>query len=349
VNRTIACLSVAVGCWGVLAGEPPPSDQPRDQRFAASGEVDLYVAASAGRNLKAEDERLWVPALKLGQEVIRRAEKEEIAPNLPIGPELTFATWCRRTAPQFVRTAQAYTCTKADDDKHVGGRTLALRADSVSAERSFRGLVVTRGPVNVKTAIRDSLVLATGDVMAQDVLNSLVICDGDVVTLQALQSIIITRGKILVKRNSTACALIAGGTAEAGEVPERKLPPLHADDPKSVLVWKAAMSDLRDVQVIARAKETNPLKFITFFELSRVGLSVKAADGAVTVAAVAPGSVGEKAGVKAGDVVLEAGGKQPADVEALRRLLRDALAVGDAAVKLKRGDETLSVKLALPE
>jgi hypothetical protein len=33
----------------------------------------------------------------------------------------------------------------------------------------------------------------------------------------------------------------------------------------------------------------------------------------------------------------------------LRRLLRDALAIGDATVTLKRGDKTETVKVTLPE
>ena len=45
----------------------------------------------------------------------------------------------------------------------------------------------------------------------------------------------------------------------------------------------------------------------------------------------------------------DVGGKKPTDAESLRRLLRDALALGDAAVKLKRDTDTHSVKVALPE
>jgi S1-C subfamily serine protease len=127
-----------------------------------------------------------------------------------------------------------------------------------------------------------------------------------------------------------------------------KLPQMAPVDPNDVGA-KRLLVELEAARVEIKEKESNPLNFITFFELRRVGLEVKAADGAVRVSAVAAGKACEKAGVKAGDTILEVNGKKPADAEALRRLLRDALAVGDAAVKLQRGNDTLTVKLALPE
>ncbi len=54
-------------------------------------------------------------------------------------------------------------------------------------------------------------------------------------------------------------------------------------------------------------------------------------------------------GVKAGDVVTEVNGKKPDSPESLRRLLRAALAIGVATVKLQRGDKTETVKVTLPE
>jgi hypothetical protein len=39
---------------------------------------------------------------------------------------------------------------------------------------------------------------------------------------------------------------------------------------------------------------------------------------------------------------------RPESEESLRRLLRDALAVGDAAVTVRRGDKVVSLKVSLP-
>jgi S1-C subfamily serine protease len=72
-------------------------------------------------------------------------------------------------------------------------------------------------------------------------------------------------------------------------------------------------------------------------------------DKAVQVSTVADGKAFAKADVKVGDIVMEVNGKKPTDAESSRRLLRDALAIGDATVKLKRGDATETVKVSLPE
>ena len=54
-------------------------------------------------------------------------------------------------------------------------------------------------------------------------------------------------------------------------------------------------------------------------------------------------------GVRVGDIIANVNGKKPDSAESLRRLLRDALAIGDATVKLQRGDRIETVKVSLPE
>ncbi len=92
-----------------------------------------------------------------------------------------------------------------------------------------------------------------------------------------------------------------------------------------------------------------PLGYITFFELSTVGIEAKAAGKAVQITAVADDKPFAAAGVKVGDVVTAVNGKTPDSPESLRRLLRDALAIGDATVQIRRGDKTATVKVSLPE
>jgi S1-C subfamily serine protease len=162
------------------------------------------------------------------------------------------------------------------------------------------------------------------------IIDSVIVCDGDVTVTgrNVTRSLVVARGNITLNGWTNLSVLIAGGkvTVEDKSQPKRD----------------AYLSVIRE-------DEPNPLGFITFFELTRVGLTVKVADGAVAVEKVSANSACAKAGVKVGDVILEAGGKKAADAESLRRLLRDALAIGDATVKLKRGNETLSLKVVLPE
>jgi len=92
-----------------------------------------------------------------------------------------------------------------------------------------------------------------------------------------------------------------------------------------------------------------PLNFVKFFELPHVGVDVKVTDKAVVVAKVADNKAFAAAGVEIGDVITAVNGKKPDDAESLRRLLRDALALGDAAVVVRRGDRTETLKVSLPE
>jgi membrane-associated protease RseP (regulator of RpoE activity) len=169
-------------------------------------------------------------------------------------------------------------------------------------------------------------VFANGDVTARTtIMSNVIVCDGDVTLTEGHlnRSVIVARGNITAKSAGNS-ALMAGGKVEV----ENKNAP-------------------KGQNLIVESKP-NTLG-ITFFELSTVGVEVKVADKAVQVGAVANGKPFAKAGVKVGDIILDVNGKKPTDAESLRRLLRDALAVGDATVKLKRGDKTETFKVSLPE
>jgi S1-C subfamily serine protease len=209
----------------------------------------------------------------------------------------------------------------------------AIQSAGISGPDPLYALGVSRGPVSVRGII-GSLVLATGDVTSgDDVSESVVICDGDVhVKGNVGRSLIIARGSISIKGTTETNTLIAGGTVTIGKPREPTNP-------------RAEMSS-RD---IIEEKAKKPLGYITFFELSTVGVEVKVADKAVTVAAIADGKTFAAAGVRVGDIVTAVNGQKPDSAESLRRLLRDALALGDATLTLNRGDKTQTVKVALPE
>jgi membrane-associated protease RseP (regulator of RpoE activity) len=220
-------------------------------------------------------------------------------------------------------------------------------AASVVDPGSVYGLVVSRGPVRAaKGIISQSLILATGDVTCGDRMDSsVVICEGDVkVGKHVSKCLIIARGNITIREYADRSTLIAQGSVTIAKPPE----PVSAvpfADPERELRRREEWRE----RTVVEEKAVRPLGYITYFELSTVGVEVKAVDKVVAVAAVADGKAFAAAGVKAGDVITAVNGQKPESAEALRRLLRDALAVGDATVTLKRGDKTVTVKLALPE
>jgi hypothetical protein len=321
---------------------------PRGERFAARGQVDLYVASTADLKWKPEDDRLWLPPFNIGMKLMSLAEMN--ADRKPQGDPTwvgDFATYRTKRLAEFVRTDGTYVRRKENaSDKWACFAAVAVQADCVEAEALLTGLIVVRGPVSAEKSLEKSLVLTTGNVKTKSLMNSVVVCDGDVVVDTAWKSLIVARGKIDV-RDAFASTLIAGGTVTVGQLPAIQLEPIREGASPMNVRHALALKDL--VRVEIRERQVHPLGFVTFFELARVGLSVRVADGAVTVVIVAPGSACEKAGLRVGDVILEAGGKKPADAESLRRALRDALAVGDAAVKVKRGNDTPTVKVTLPE
>ena len=337
----IGSILCAVAALAPAPAAPVPPSSPADEgerrlsrgkKFAEQGKIDLFVAATAALKLKPDDDRLWQPAWALGRRLIEKAEMK--GPRKPHGnPSLLpdLATHWKLHKPRFTRVDEFYTCP--DPQQETPPRLLRnedIHAAGVLSPKGIHGIVVSRGSVETGTAIQNSIILANGDVTAVTGMFSVVIvCDGDVnLTDDKISfAVVVAQGNITAKRGADTSVLIAGGKVTLGE---KRFTKEHLFN-------------------VVKENEPNPLGFITFFELHRVGLEVKAAKGEVQVEKVAAGKPGEKAGLKVGDVILDVNGKKPSDAESLRRLLRDALAVGDATIRLKRGDKAETVKLSLPE
>jgi hypothetical protein len=331
-----ACLvAAAVAPAAPVPHVPDPSDAgeralARGKRFAARGQVDLFVAATAGWPLKADDANMWEPAADLGRTLVERANlARECQPQGTPSSYKDFATYLSRVRPEFKRSTEAY--VRPDPMQRTPPVTSfgeLIQAPGVVEHKGVvDSLILSQGDVQAGTGISSSVVFANGDVTARTILQSVVlVCDGDVTVTGRFicQSVVVARGNITAPQAGTS-VLIAGGKVDVEN--------------------KKALTDKNPGCIREGQSE---LLGLTFFELSRVGLKVKAAGGGLTVEAVAPHSPAEKAGLQPGDVVVEAKDKKPADAEALRRLLRDALAVGDATVKVRRGDETLLLRLVLP-
>jgi hypothetical protein len=300
---------------------------PRGRRFAECGQVDLFVAATTVWDLKPEDPRLWEPAQDLGRRLIEKAEMSR-EPQCPSSFK-DFDTYKRLTPPLFTRVNEDYERPDPHPKLYINE---AIHAAGVyGATGMINNLIVSRGRVYTKRSIQASVVFANGDVTARNgLIHGIVICDGDVTLTDSQISVglIVARGNISSKFGADRAVLIAGGTVTLGKPREG--------------VAEGRQNTIKE-------KETNPLGYITFFELSTVGVEVSVVDKAVKVAAVEKGKPFADASVWAGDIITEVNGKKPDSPESLRRLLRDALAIGDATVKLQRGDKTETVKVSLPE
>lgn len=329
-------LGLVVGLTPSGSAQGPDKGNPksldRGRAFAEAGRVDLFVASSAAWGLPADDDRNWDPALKLGVALARGGKLEEWPPDSCPKAFLSMDGY-RATIkkPQFRKQDIHY----RPPDKFANGTPRyywpeAILAPGVSFPLGAGyNIVLSRGPVKTGSSLSQALVFATGDVTVGDhVSHAIVVCDGDVLVESHITSsaLVVARGKIHAKGTTDRSVLVAGGKVTI-EKPTRANPEFHSK---------------------VTEDEMNPFGFVRFFELSRVGVKVSAADKAVRISDVADAKAFAFAGAVKGDVVEAVNGAKPESEESLRRLLRDALAVGDATVRVRRGDKVETLKVTLP-
>jgi len=354
MNRLTTCVLAAAACGlvlgaGVLAAvgaelpqapPPRPADKfSRGARYAEQGKIDLFVAATAAWDLKADDPRLWEPALGLGRRLIEKADMTgDRKPHGCLATYKDFQALMDRLGPRCKRVDSAY--VRKEPESYAGeclGNEL-IQASGVAVSKGIVNfLVVSRGSVKVANRIEHSVVLANGDISLANgdipdrpiVRNSVLVCDGDVTLAGGhfFGCVVVARGNITAAEGAEMSVLMAGGKVRFGK--ER--------------------ATRRYTYNVVVEGEPNTLG-ITFFELlGTLGVLVKAEGGTVTVANYKVRGAFGAAGVEIGDVITAVNGRKPDSAESLRRLLRDALAVGDATVTLRRGDKTETVKVSLPD
>jgi len=318
---------LVVGVALVAAAEsdqaPPPRRAMIGLPFAKQDRVDLFIAASAVWEAKADDPRQWEPTMKLARRLIERAEmKGERKPNGYV--YRAFTEYLQHNVPRLTRTDELY---KRPDVL----RNECIQAPGIVSPAGFlNGVIISRGNVETERAIQNSVILANGNVTAvSGIVDSVVICDGDVTLTKRFlyRSLIVARGDIFIKQGATQSVMYAGGKVR-----------LEKERNTKGNLFNEVNENM-----------SKTAGFVIFFELSTVGLEVKAAKDVVQVSAVGKDKAFAKAGVQVGDTILTVEGKKPDSAEWLRRLLRDALAIGDATITLRRGEKTETVKVSLPE
>ncbi len=300
------------------------------------GEVDLFVAATAVWDLKPDDRRLWLPAFDLGKRLVA---KTDMTGNRALnGCPVVFKDYGEFVdvySPRYTRVDKVYV-RKVAQSEVLSWYNEAIQAPGVAEPKAIGGnLIVSRGNVTAASAIGKSLILANGDISAKtNIYGSVLVCDGDVnVTAARIHNcVVVARGNITAAEGADTSVLMAGGKVRLGkELPTNRI----------------------TYNVIVEG-EPNTLG-ITFFELlDSLGVMVKVVYRNVIVTNYKTKGKFATAGfaaacVQIGDVITEVNGKKPDNAESLRRLLRDALAIGDATVTLKRNDKTETVKVSLPE
>jgi hypothetical protein len=299
----------------------------RGLAFAHRGDVSLFVAATAKWTLPADNPRVWDAPFEVAAEITSRAQKGGWKPSGSFPWRDRKLYFAMRT-PERVLTSGLYTPKeKRGEGRETTLPHTAIVREYVSPKGSQWSVIVAVGKASVTGGMKSTGLFCNGDLVhASRITDSLVVCDGDLQAEVLDGAIIIARGNIRVTRSPGMSLLIAGGD-------------ITCDAPN------AAKPQLQNT---FKPREPNPLGFVKFFELSRVGLDVTDTDKVVRVKAVADGAFA-KAGAKVGDVVEGVNGAKPDSAESLRRLLRDALALGDATVAVRRADAKHTLRVVLPE
>ena len=102
----------------------------------------------------------------------------------------------------------------------------------------------------------------------------------------------------------------------------------------SYLISGKKINCKRSHQCILEENQPRPLKFVTWFDVAREGLTVEAADGGVKVKTVEDKKPFGKAGLRAGDLIVEVDNEAASSPNVFRQLLRRAL-TGDYGVRLR--------------
>lgn len=298
--------------------------------FARRGLVDRFVAATAHWKLAKDDPQRWQPVLDLGMAVAKRAGYKDWPPEECPEAFLTLADFDRQYQPRFILTEGPHVREKRNRQGERAGGHEVVHADSFSCQGGISyDIIVSQGVVKSKTVILTSLIIANGDVVAGDLIsNAMIVSDGDVTVGGAInQCVVVARGTIKMAKSPFKSVLVAGGKVVVGEI----------------------LADPRRFRSAIKEADRFAFGFVRFFELEQVGAIVSFAGGKVRVDRVLAGRSFADAGVKDGDVVESVNSGKPNSAESLRRLLRDALAVGDATVTVRRGDKTEIVSVSLPD
>ena len=107
--------------------------------------------------------------------------------------------------------------------------------------------------------------------------DTVVICDGDVTVLgNVTRCLIIARKKIKIVGHSIAAHLSQGETIKPGLLPRQQRQPLTIPPGADPATVRAILARNRSFWVETTERERHPLGYITFFELSTVGVEVEA-------------------------------------------------------------------------
>jgi hypothetical protein len=292
----------------------------RARRYAEEGRLDLAVELLVHWRKSDHDGRGGQILTGLVEKLLA-LDRRRFGPtpwrpmDRALMPAGSFTRYLRHVRPQETDASVIGSLPREAPSLWFRGERLTVRPEAGAS------LLCCSGQV-------DAFCLGCSAVFAGDSFKSyggvhlVIVSDGDVTVGNVGHALLIARGAIRVTECATHCRAIAGGR-------------VSADRPKSL------------AHVSIRENDQKPLGFVRFFDLSEQGIEV-AGDrrGSLRIQKVCKGLPFDRAGLRAGDLILTAEGRPAESVEAFRRLVRRHVACSlPLSLRVKRAGKELALSV----
>jgi hypothetical protein len=189
--------------------------------------------------------------------------------------------------------------------------------------------------------LQRSFLVAGGPVEMLFAGHTVIQCDGDLEARQILDGcVVVASGSVCCPRHTQNCLILAGG--------EVRVPDYHdvrdciIRSSSSLVVAKKGRLGRNDI----KERDKNALAPVRFFQPAHVGIEVAAAEGAVRLKRLDVDKAFARAGLRAGDLILQVDGTAVGTPEGFRKTLRRRVASGGEGVfKLRRAGKTFDVQV----
>jgi PDZ domain len=235
-------------------------------------------------------------------------------------------------------------------DRVVAGRVIPVK-DAVAS------VIVCEGAGAIRRMDK-SVLFVQGDLrITVELLDCIVICDGDILvddTHAVGNCVLLARGAVRLRR-ANMCVVGAGGPVSVaggfgGTIRAGGLVTVESLGGSVETAAEAKIGrQTKTSTVNANQKGLAPLGGFRFFDPARLGIETAAADGSLRVSKVQAGTPFARAGLKAGDVLVELDKVRVASPDEFRRGLRRGTVVGHATFSVRRGGELHEVKVNLAD
>jgi hypothetical protein len=295
-----------------------------NRRMVEGFPVDLFVERLLRVEGVYDEESQWCVAAEMAGKVLDHGKTQFQLKNwsgrgiekIPVYDFLKYreqwAKYDTATPPLIIPPGQAIPLT---DLGEIARAALVVRREAIETPPTrrpmVRALLVAPGTIKVDK-IGASVILGGNSVIAGN-CSAIMLADGDV-KAEKLSGIVVTHGSVTCK-SADGAILVARGTINCEIV--------------------------RDSVI----RQNNPklLGWARFFEISDAGLEVAAADGGVKITSIADKQPPQKAGLRAGDVIISLDGAAIKDTEQFRRLLRRSTVQDSSKFTLRRDGKTLEL------